>query len=201
MAHARALKLFVSFSARYKKSYRCPETTHILAFIARALAQTKAYALACVFSFGFVWFFRQSNMIPPSKKAFDATRHFTRDDVWPAQGGLLVKVKWTKTLQRYKEATTVFLPQITGRVLCPVTAFRNMVLRAPTASPSQPLFGHSDGSPLTLGYVNREWKKAIHALGLNLTDFSLHSLRRGVCHLGLGASHAHQYNETWNMGI
>ena len=90
-----------------------------------------------------------------------------------------MRVKWTKTLQRYKEATTVFLPSIQGRVLCPVLSFRNMVLRSPTTVADQPLFVHKDGSPLTLGYVNREWKRALQALGLNPADYSLHSLRRG----------------------
>ena len=147
--------------------------------LAMVLAATRDYSLVCLLAFGFSGFFRQSNMAPPSARAFDPTRHFTRSDVTPADGGLTVKVKWTKTIQRYQDATAVFLPTIRGRHLCPTLTFRNMLVKAPTLFPSQPLFSHPGGAPLTLPYVTREWKKALHSLGMDKSKFSLHSLRRG----------------------
>ena len=147
--------------------------------ISAALATTGDHALACAFAFGFAGFFRQSNMLPPTIRAFDASRHFTRDDVRLTHDGLEVRVKWTKTLQKYKEATAIFLPYIKGRPICPVTAYREMVLRAPTLSADQPLFSRWDGLPLTLPYVNKQWKHALCAIGVDPRPLSLHSLCRG----------------------
>ena len=147
--------------------------------LAMVLAATGDYSLVCLLSFGFSGFFRQSNMALSSAKVFDPTRQFTRADVSPGVQGLTVKVKWTKTLQRYQEATSVFLPAISGRHLCPVLTFRNMVIRVPTTAPTQPLFCHPGGEPLTLPYVTRQWKRALTTLGLDQAKFSLHSLRRG----------------------
>ena len=134
MAHKRAVKLFIGFSVKYRRSYHRPDTAHILAFIqyltsimkspdslrniisslstaykrlgwnpspfsshyvmaalksidvnsryepdqkegvtrdrldgilSVILAYTKDYSLICLLSFGFTFFFRQSNMAPP----------------------------------------------------------------------------------------------------------------------------------------
>ena len=143
------------------------------------LWETRDYTLACIFAFGFAGFFRQSNLVPRAAASFDPTRHFTRGDVTAEGAGLTVRVKWTKTLQKYKEATSVHLPPIPGRACCPVTAFRSMVLTSPTRASHQPLFVFPDGAPMTLGYVNKQWARSLKAVGLNPKDFSLHSLRRG----------------------
>ena len=149
------------------------------ALISAILWQTKDYTLVCVLAFGFAGFFRQSNMVPRSAKEFDPTRHFTQADVTHTKEGLTVTVKWTKTLQKYKDATAVYLPPITGRSCCPVMAYRSMLITAPTAHPAQPLFSFQDRTPMTLRCVNRHLTQGLKTIGLDPKAYSLHSLRRG----------------------
>ena len=149
--HVMAALKSIEVNSRHEPEQKegiAPEQLDVL--ISILLASTKDYSLACLISFGFTGFFRQSNMVPRSPAQFDRRRHFSRDDVRPAQGGLTVKVKWTKTLQRYKDATEIFLPEIRGRAMCPLTAFRIMLIRVPTTRADQPLFCYPDGDQLTL---------------------------------------------------
>ena len=60
----------IDVNSRYEPSQKevvAPGQLDVI--ISRVLAATQDYALACVLSFGFVGFFRQSNMLPPSKTA------------------------------------------------------------------------------------------------------------------------------------
>ena len=49
--------------------------------------------------FGFLGYLRISNMTPPTAQSFDPTRHTSWADVRPCEQGLLLDLKWTKTLQ------------------------------------------------------------------------------------------------------
>ncbi len=48
---------------------------------------------------GFFGFFRASNLCPYKVKDFDRSRNFTRGDVKVAPPGLIVQLKWSKSLQ------------------------------------------------------------------------------------------------------
>ena len=137
--------------------------------------------VACALAFSFAGFLRQSNLAPKSAKAFDPTRHFTRGDVSVLPGSLRVRVKWTKTIQKYRDGTHVTLPAIPGRPLCPVSRYNNMLADRPTTTQHQPLFTFRSGAPMTLNHIQSTWRTALLALGLAGTGLSLHSLRRGGC--------------------
>ena len=176
MAALKSIEVNSCHEPDQKEGISAAELDSIIAIV---LSMTKDYSLACLLSFGFTGFFRQSNMIPRSAALFGATRNFTRADVRPSGGGLQVKVKWTKTIKKYREATSIYLPEILGRPMCPVTAHKNVIIRVPTIRADQPLFSFPDGTPLTLPYVNKAWKGAVAALGLDPSSYSLHSLRLG----------------------
>ena len=130
-------------------------------------------------------FIRQGNLVPRAVGAFDATRHLTRDDISRHAKGLLVRLKWTKTMQSSCTPTSVCLPQIPGSLLCPTAAYEALLQVGPTSSPGQPFIRYLDGNPITAAYLTAQWRTLIGAAGLDPAGFSLHSLRRGGAQFAL----------------
>ena len=127
----------------------------------------------------FLGFLRQSSVAPPSVAAFDCTRHLTRGDAHIAPGGLVITIKWSKTIQKAADMKTVLLPRTRDPTLCPVKAYRAYTAAYPDACPQAPLLVFSDGNPLTTRYIARRWTSALKSAGLSTTIYSLHSLRKG----------------------
>lgn len=123
-------------------------------------------------------FFRQSNLCPRNKSAFDPTRHLLRSDVVCRSDSLAVAVKWSKSRQG-TVSSSVAAPALPGASTCPVTAYRRMLTHAPTSRSPHPLIAFRDGSPMPVTYVKKIWDKALKAMGADLHAYSLHSLRRG----------------------
>lgn len=138
----------------------------------------------CALLFGFYGFLRRSNLVP-STSAFDISRHTCRGDVLEDKNGLVIILKWTKTLQDKSKVFLIPLPRIRGSKLCPVTAYRQMCLDYPTTDANQPLFIIPSDSRrrrwqlLTAPYLARVFKTLVSAAGYNPSHYSLHSLRSG----------------------
>jgi hypothetical protein len=81
--------------------------------------------LKCAILFGFYAFLRQSNLAPKTAAAFDIRRNTCRGDVICHPPGLVILLKWTKTLQK-GQRTLIPIPSIPGHPLCPVQAFNAM---------------------------------------------------------------------------
>ena len=73
--------------------------------------------------FGFLGYLRISNMTPPTAQSFDPTRHTSWADVRPCEQGLLLDLKWTKTLQTQHGVTTIPLSSLLDQRICPVAAW------------------------------------------------------------------------------
>ena len=131
----------------------------------------------------------QSNLAPPMESRFDPTRHMTCQDVKRGPNGIKVTLKWSKTLQRAQDATTIALPRISGREFCPVRAYDALSLSNPRQEKSAPLFATREGRPMPLGLLKRAWKETLVTVALPHERLSLHSLRSG------GATAA------WNTGL
>ena len=87
----------------------------------------------------FYAFLRMSNVAPHSRSQFDPNRHFLRQDLIFGPSGAHLVIKWTKTLQDNKSHHAVQLPEIDNLYLCPVKAFKALMLtRKPP--PNAPLF-------------------------------------------------------------
>ena len=79
-----------------------------------------------------------SNVATHSRSQFDPNRHFLQDLIFGPPGAHLV-IKWTKTLQDNKSHHVVQLPEIDNLYLCPVTAFKALMLTR-KLPPTAPLF-------------------------------------------------------------
>ena len=247
-AHARALKMFVTFSSYYGVDYKAPHQDHVLAFIQHVKPNMKSPAsirnvigslstafkrmdvdssvftcykvqmalksievnsrycsspkmpitpeeldsvitqmrdscqdpaIICAISFAFTGLFRQSNLAPSSEKKFDHTRHLTWGDITRVPGGVEVKIKWSKTIQKSQDATSILLPRIPGRGFCPVMTLDYMLLASPARGPDSPLFITRAGRTMPLGLLKKAWTEALIKLDLPTDRLSLHSLRSG----------------------
>ena len=73
----------------------------------------------------------------PTAQSFDPTRHTSWADVRPCEQGLLLDLKWTKTLQAQHGVTTIPLSSLSDQRICPVAAwdlYRHML---PGINPSR----------------------------------------------------------------
>ena len=99
--------------------------------------------------------------------------------MWPAPPGLLIRLKWSKTLQSPGDATIVPIPSIPGHPLDPVAAFQAMVAGSPTTHGQSPLLVHPWGRVITTRHLQSSLRSILTSLGVPAHLLSLHSLRRG----------------------
>lgn len=125
----------------------------------------------------FLTFLRQSNLAPRNKSAYDPSRHLTRDDVHIMRDAVVFNIKWSKT-QQGPTVTSVAAPEMPGRTICPVQAYRRMLLDVPTTRHLQPMLSFPDGSPMPISYIDRVWDAALAGMGIPRRLYTLHSLRR-----------------------
>jgi hypothetical protein len=174
---ARAIDL----TFHHSPIHRPPMTIDLLrkiVSICNRLGQTGTM-LKCAFIFLFMGFLRQSNIAPHSFSQFDIQRHTARGDVFHHPPGLILFIKWTKTLQ---SGSTALLPlqRLQGDILCPVDAFEKMISDIPAHSMSPLLvLGNSNKlTVVTISLLNKYLKSILMILGDN-TPYTLHSFRSG----------------------
>ena len=129
-------------------------------------------------------FLRQSCLLPRTVKSYDHTRQLTVNDVSIHQSDIRINLKWSKTQQKMGDCRTITLHSLPGSVVCPVRAARASC-QPHHPGGTRPLIAFPDGNPMTTGYVKREWKAALKAVGEDPNDHTLHGLRRS------GASHVY----------
>ena len=108
--------------------------------------------IKCALLFGYYGFLRRSNLVPNKKSSFDHVRHTCRGDILIRPPGLVLLLKWSKTLQDHSHIQLIPMPEIPKHPLCPVRAYRDMCAHVPTTSPNQPLLmlPNRSGRPTTL---------------------------------------------------
>jgi integrase len=138
--------------------------------------------------FAFIGMLRISNIACISIKNFDAVRHITRGDVTITPQGLSVHIKWSKTLQSYRQSAVVHLPRIMGAQMCPVAAFEQLLAKYPLP-PSAPLLAYPVGSNIHLVTKNQLQTILKQAAGkTNLPfDTSFHIFRRSAASIAFAA--------------
>ena len=72
---------------------------------------------------GFFGFLRLSNLAPHSLSSFSFLKHLAKGDVIFNNSGVILIIKWSKTLQLFSQAKLLHLP-ILNNDLCPVRALR-----------------------------------------------------------------------------
>jgi hypothetical protein len=93
----------------------------------------------CCFLLAFFLFARKSNMVPPSVNAFNCRKHLQRSDIKFNSCGLVVRFKWSKTIQFGERILSIPLTSVPNSVLCPVLACSNMYKMIPAVA-SSPAF-------------------------------------------------------------
>ena len=89
------------------------------------------WPLQVALTFGFFGYLRVSNLAPETVISFDPTRHTTWADIFLEDDGIIVGLKWTKTLQARSGITPVPLPEMGKSVVCPVSAWVQYVRMLP----------------------------------------------------------------------
>jgi hypothetical protein len=91
---------------------------------------------------GFIGMLRISNVALVSLKQFQFTKHLAREDLVMDDQGIRVHLKWSKTMQTYRQGVVVVLPYIKNSIICPVTALLALNTIFPT-HPKQPLLSYT----------------------------------------------------------
>ena len=73
--------------------------------------------------FGFFGYLGISNLAPPTAQSFDPARHSSWADFKPSKQGLLLYLKWTKTLQTQRGVTTIPLAALQDTHIFPVATW------------------------------------------------------------------------------
>jgi hypothetical protein len=106
--------------------------------------------------FAFFLIARKSNLVPTNLCELDNHRFLLRKDVVDCGSFLLVKMRWSKTIQ-------------TGE----------RVLEIPLHSIDKSLFLLKSRKPVTYSLFMKKLKFCINVIGLDSDSFSTHSFRRG----------------------
>ena len=151
-----------------------------------ALQGHEALPLKVGILLGYYGFLRQSNLAPRSATAFDPSRDTCRGDLVIAPPGLLLTLKWSKTIQRGHRTHTIPIPARPGHPLCPLRPYQDLLRITPTLSPQDPLLQHTSpphapprARVLTSLQLAAGLRRALQQAGLDPALYSLHSLRAG----------------------
>lgn len=158
--------------------YSCLDMTRI--------HDTAVWAAALVSFYGM---FRRSNVTAQSTTSFDPRKCLTRGDVEIARDSVVIKIRWSKTIQFGERVLKVPLPRLFGQPLCPVAAVTHHFALTPGVPPSGPAFVSQTATnsfPLTATAFVKRVKECLETKGYNAREYAGHSFRRG------GASYAHQ---------
>ena len=121
---------------------------------------------------------RQSEVAPPSIKAFNPLVHLTRADV-SLQEKLTVTIKAGKNLQRHDQRKTSTLSPTGDPLTCPLKTVRAVLQATPDLPQDAPLLIFVDGTtPIPTSYLRAEWARIMRSIGADHTIYSLHSLRK-----------------------
>ena len=112
--------------------------------------------------------------------SFDRARQLARGDVIFGESGVVLVIKWSKTMQNRKDFTTVSLPNLAGLNLCPIMALKIMFATF-KGTDNSPVFliPRSKGLvPLTDSVARKHLKDFFKALSLSKV-LTFHDFRRG----------------------
>ncbi len=132
--------------------------------------------------FMFYTMFRKSNVMPSSATKYDCTKQVARSSIQCEQDSLLVKVKWSKTIQFKDRVLYVPVSSVPGSILCPVQAYRRLLsmVKTPPDYPAFSYLKHGNVVPLTYSQFVRQFKLWLTLLEVGDKDlYSSHSFRRG----------------------
>jgi len=121
---------------------------------------------------------RKSNLVPTTLQDLKEPKFLLRGDVLIEQHKLLVKMKWTKTIQFGQRVLSSPLVRVKSSPLCPVASFKDMISKIP-AGPGSPLFVLKSGKPVTYNMYLKKLREILSKCDVDPNSYSTHSFRRG----------------------
>ena len=117
---------------------------------------------------------------PRARNKFDPLRHTCRGDVLLRPPGIVVILKWSKTIQRGEQVPLIPLPATKDPRLCPVRAYTHMLRVCPTKSANEPLLmvtNTHNRRAITSSELSTTFHVIMEAMGYPKRAYILHSLR------------------------
>ena len=146
------------------------------------------WAMCLVSFFGL---FRKSHLLPTSPSDFSPLTFLVRSDFSFSGSTVLIKVRWSKTIQLGQRTVTVPLVA-TASCLCPVTAVKRAFSLTPGTKPFDQAFCWRDSRhPRNRIFTYRDFMSSLQVflsrLGLVSSQYGSHSFRRGGASFALEA--------------
>ena len=145
------------------------------------LRKDRDLSLWTSFLIAFYLMLRKSNVVPPSIKGFDRTRHLSRQNFVIKDNVVFVKIQWSKTNQFGKRHLVLPLLPIDGHPLCPVAPLKRL-LRRTSNNKVECIFKYKERG-FWKCWTQGTWVKALRSLlsllGYKGDKWSGHSFRRG----------------------
>jgi integrase len=148
------------------------------------------------FIFAYLALLRISNVAPPSSATFNPRRHLRRGDVILHPNYLSIHLRWTKTLQRYRQSARVKLYPIHNSPICPVTAFGTLQRSFPV-HPTDPFLSYRSSGQLFIisqSDLRRALKRLVSAISLH-SSLTFHSFRRSGASLAYASGRRRSRNQ------
>ena len=120
--------------------------------------------------------------MPKSAKDFDPAKNLCRNDIIVRQWGLVICVRWSKTIQFRERQLLIPVMQLSqGHPLCPVQAYERHVLEFPVTHTLPAFLRSRNGyiTPITHSAFTDKLRKVLSHAGFPANKFSDHSIRRG----------------------
>ena len=137
------------------------------------------WAAALIMFFGLL---RRSNVLAPSVRGFDPSKHLRRRDFRFTKDGLILHIRWSKTNQFKSQLIDLPYPRIKGHPLCPCAAVLNafaQTLNAPAEGPALVISTGFSPKPLTPDLFVNMVRSTLAPVTPNVSDIGGHSFRRG----------------------
>ena len=97
----------------------------------------------------FYGMFRKSHLLPMSPTSFDPRKQLTKADFKIFYWGVLINIRWSKTIQFHERVVEILLPCIPRSPLCPTAAIVNALrFTASGSSTCSQAFNWSDDRQL-----------------------------------------------------
>ncbi len=168
---------------------KLPVDPHLLLSIKSLLTPSKPCDLvfwACSLTM-FFCLLRKSHVLPISLAAFDPSKQLCRSDVkihpFGLQYGLILLIRWSKTIQTRQRVLQLPLPYLADNPLCPTTAVIAAFALVPSAPLNAPAFlipgPDQKYSPLFYSSFLKQFRSLLSQLHIEPDAYAGHSFRRG----------------------
>ncbi len=131
----------------------------------------------------FLGMFRKSHLVIAGKGTFHSAQQFTKSDFKFFPWGVIIWVRWSKTIQFRERVVSIPLPRVPGSIFCPVAAISHafsFTVGAPVGSQAfQWLAPSLLLREFSYGLFMSKLRACLNQCGLSGKDFGSHSFRRG----------------------